>query len=383
MKGKILGIGILVILLLSSLAVGLWSANVKENTMKKISDGGVKEYTPHGVIRINNDTDFADQASQEGWPGDGSQSNPYIISGWDIDAQGAGNAIYIGNTTSYFIVKNCYLYNASWYSWPYFGGAGITLYNTTHGIILNNSCEDNKYGIYLYNSYKNTILNNSLPFHVSDSILLAYSDNNTMVNNTCTFNQYAGISLDHSGYNSVYDNNCSYNNEYGILEYASSNNELYDNIIECNGYYGIKITNFASNNRIMTNTIFNNSYYGVYIESGDSNSIYKNIFSYNNGSNDTFNSSHIQAYDDGINNSWNSSSGIGNYWHDWANNNDTNDQNNDGIVDWPYPIDGPAGAKDYYPLKNPQPIPEFSTGIWIFIVALIFILGMVRFRKTF
>ena len=42
--------------------------------------------------------------------------------------------------------------------------------------------------------------------------------------------------------------------------------------------------------------------------------------------------------------------GIGNYWYDWANNNNTNDNNHDGIVDWPYSIAGSAGAKDYSPL---------------------------------
>jgi hypothetical protein len=42
---------------------------------------------------------------------------------------------------------------------------------------------------------------------------------------------------------------------------------------------------------------------------------------------------------------------VGNYWYDWANNNDTNDQNHDGIVDWPYMIDGGL-AKDNFPLKN-------------------------------
>ena len=70
-------------------------------------------YTTHDVIRINNDTDFTNQATAEGWPGDGTQSNPYMISGYDIDAHVAGNAICIGNTSVYFVVENSYLYNAS------------------------------------------------------------------------------------------------------------------------------------------------------------------------------------------------------------------------------------------------------------------------------
>ncbi len=103
---------------------------------------------------------------------------------------------------------------------------------------------------------------------------------------------------------------------------------------------------------------------------------------------DTYNSWFVQAYDNGTDNHWNSTSGVGNYWHDWANNNDTNDQNGDGIVDWPYPIAGSAGAKDYYPLKTPSggTIPEFSTGLWIVIIVLIVLiamLGVARMRNKF
>ncbi len=75
-----------------------------------------RSYTPHGIIRINSDAEFAQIAQQEGWPGDGSESNPYIIEGYEIDAQGVGNCIYIGNTTVHFIIRNCYLHGAYYQS---------------------------------------------------------------------------------------------------------------------------------------------------------------------------------------------------------------------------------------------------------------------------
>jgi parallel beta-helix repeat protein len=147
--------------------------------------------------------------------------------------------------------------------------------------------------------------------------------------------------------------------------------------------YGIYV--FSSDNNTVVNSLLsNNSEYGIYINSGSYNRIYNNSFYYNHGSGDTYDSDKIQAYDDDSNNYWNSLSGYGNYWCDWANNNGTNDNNGDGIVDWPYLIDGSAGAEDYYPLKTPSsdavPIPEFSVlSVVIMFMALLFI--MVRRRK--
>jgi len=48
-----------------------------------------------------------------------------------------------------------------------------------------------------------------------------------------------------------------------------------------------------------------------------------------------------------------SNKGFGNYWYDWANNNDTNDHDHNGIVDWLYRI--PVQSLQYsdlFPLKN-------------------------------
>ncbi len=102
--------------------------------------------------------------------------------------------------------------------------------------------------------------------------------------------------------------------------------------------------------------------------------IWGNSFYYNYGSGDTFNYSHVQAFDKGNNNHWYSSLRIGNYWHDWANNNNTNDRNHDGIVDWPYPIWGSEEAKDYYPLTEPIEISQTSGWNYVAIILIIIIL---------
>jgi len=71
------------------------------------------------------------------------------------------------------------------------------------------------------------------------------------------------------------------------------------------------------------------------------NRIWNNTFIGNNGAASIYDSSHVQAYDSGMSNWWNSTDGYGNYWSDWQS------------PSLPYDISGTAGAKDCYPLATP------------------------------
>ncbi len=632
----------IVLLILGNTVFAMHSSGKTLQLGEKI--GSKLKYTPHNVIRINNDTDFANQAASEGWPGDGSQNNPYIISGYDIDAHNAGNAIYIGNTTVYFIIRNCRIRNATHATCciPEPFGAGVRVINVKNGEIRNNTLMDNIYGIILVSSSKNIILNNTMAHNwrgvviqnsssniltnnnisgnmegvqishssnitilkndvssnydgygifiensydliisqnnvlnnlqsglemhgVSNSIIInntffndshgisltEHSFNNTVEYNTAFYNEVdiniestggniiahnsfgedrqgilidssqdnivvhnhisnntiSSISLWNASYNIVADNimesggisisgnlqqfltnridktnkvngrsvyflknasvvnipsdagevilaNCrditienlnlnnvsvgiiiaysslikvsnntlvdcptgiyiqnSFNNSIsnnkvslsfeGIDIFSSNNNTIKNNRIFKNDMQGIFIykssenvieNNNISNNRwdgiylwrassniIVGNNISRNRNYGVYIDKECSyNIVYGNLFLYNHGSGNSFNDSYIQARDDGSGNYWNSSSGIGNYWLDWANNNDTNDNNGDGIVDWPYPIDGSANSKDYYPLKTlSSPVKKPSCHCFLVTLAVILIIAAV------
>ncbi len=114
---------------------------------------------------------------------------------------------------------------------------------------------------------------------------------------------------------------------------------------------GIKIISSGSN-ELINNMVVNSSSYGIFLKDSNYNRIFNNTLYYNDGSGDRFNASFVQAYDNGIN-YWNTTGnpqGYGNYWYEWANNNNSNDQNGDGIVDWPYALDG--GAIDHFPEKS-------------------------------
>ncbi|MEM3738132.1 MAG: hypothetical protein QW204_00060, partial [Thermoplasmata archaeon] len=76
-------------------------------TILTVSCNSVAEkFTVRTPIRINGDNGFT--TTNGVVAGNGSETNPYIIEGWEIDGSGYGFGIYIGNTTAYFIIRNCY-----------------------------------------------------------------------------------------------------------------------------------------------------------------------------------------------------------------------------------------------------------------------------------
>ena len=525
MESKILTVGILSLLILNIIFIELPSPNMNRNLIKEISIISDKmSSVSHDSIRIHNNSDFINQAASNGWPGNGSKTNPYVISGYDIDACGGDYGIEIDNTSVYFVIKNCTVSNTTKngygiYFWGVMHGRvennnisgnwegiflensvnntiigntiygnyeglclgessdnnlisdnditqntwdGLSIYYSTTNIIKNNTISNNsKYGVYLRGAAKITIANNTISnnwegvFEESSSNcsfidntltnnyegmgLGASADNNFISCNHIALSTWDGISIYYSSHNRIENNTLSSNHKYGIYMNGSSNNKILNNTISMswegiflhssthntivsneilhnyegmglgassddnlilrncitfNTWDGLSIyystgnilkNNTISNNNkygiylqstvgciIVKNNISNNDDYGIYINESRNTIICRNIFFYNHGSTNTFDSLHIQAYDNGINNYWNSSEGIGNYWEDWANNNDTNDQNGDGIVDWPYKIDGSADAKDYCPLKSTsETIPEFPYGLWIVILVII------------
>jgi len=69
----------------------------------------VKAYITHAPITIVSDSDFANQASLEGWEGNGSAVAPYIIENYTIYAPGSTPAISITwiSESTHYIIRNC------------------------------------------------------------------------------------------------------------------------------------------------------------------------------------------------------------------------------------------------------------------------------------
>ena len=490
--------------MLLSIALAISYTNPETAPFEKVRDSA---YLPHSLIRIYNDTNFSDTALQEGWLGDGSPGNPYIIANYEINASGALVGIYISNTTVHFKIQDCrvhdaanldiFLFNVSngvltrdefvltknngygiylkfsksclletvnsssnsahnlymYYSndtiirnstFSHSGsGDGILLSNSNNNRIENNDCSwNNQYGLRLYDTCNSNIVSNNSALNNQHAITLdSDCDHNIVYNNTCAFNT-DGILLINSDFNLIQDNSC-HDNTYGIDLDFSQHNEIIDNMLDTNiqcsmliGYdsddniivnnscsafmhaiylyyctgnellnntcsgssNGIILWN-AINNTIRSNTleqnnqgiavysssdgnvfsynmISNSTSYGIYLESGQNNDIWNNTFYHNNGTGDAYDPLHIQAYDSGINNTWNHSGsphGYGNWWSDWQ----TPDNNADGMVDYEYNISGSAGAKDWYPLTTQPVIPEPP----IFVLVIIMTAGFLFVRR--
>lgn len=248
--------------------------------------------------------------------------------------------------------------------------AGIFLVNCDFTKILGNLLNNNKGdGMSLDASNDNFIEENFINNNQGDGILLtASSNNNTIKTNTIIDNRYgidladseendfieniinsslyAGIYLYNGNFSKVIGNIIHNNTQSGIdleLIYNGiiAENTIYNNLQHgINGFLDIYYTNITSNN------IYNNNLAGIYIESSSSNDVTRNriesnviygvhianpqskynLFSYN-----FFIGNGRHAYDDGLDNNWNSSV-IGNYWDNYTG----TDANNDGIGDTAY-----------------------------------------------
>jgi len=264
-------------------------------------DIGLKtSWVPHAPIRIDSNADFPGIASS----GNGSVGNPWIIEGWDINGTGFGYCIYIGNTTDYHTVRDCYVYKADgYYSSPFFLESGLLLYNVQNSTYTNNTATlNNLDGIYLWDSDNNTLSNNTAFSNNQSGINLHSSSNCTLSNNTASSNFDRGIKLSDSN-NNTFFNNTVLNNCYGFQLYNSNNNTLTINTASSNTGRGINVISSSnntltknkassngdsglclyssSNNTLSNNTASSNNDYGIYLEDSGGNTLGYNIASNN------------------------------------------------------------------------------------------------------
>ena len=279
---------------------------------------------PHDAIRIDGDDDFHAQAAAEGWPGSGTQEDPYRIEYWEISMESVtGHCIEIRNTRVHFIVQECvlrdsqvsqyagiYLYNVSdgslsnnllLQNW-----AGIRLTNSSHididsnnctnsvwyGIwlevdstynwLFNNTCDGaGQHGIYLYDGCAhNEILNNTISNMANHGISLTIDCGfSTVANNTCTATNH-GIVIDRSPECVVSFNNCSYNVYDGIYVVNTDISTITNNTCIGNNRHGVVVilSNYVT---VADNTLSENTYDGIVMDRTSQSSIMNNILDSN------------------------------------------------------------------------------------------------------
>jgi parallel beta-helix repeat protein len=224
--------------------------NLLHNTNKILVRKSLLNNEKHDPIVIEGNLDFVTQVRDEDWPGDGSESSPYVISGLDI-FNSEFSAIQISNTNVHFQISNCRLINDT---------TGISLDNVRNGHIFNNT---------IYNAIGGKNINNE-----RSGISILWSRNNFIEKNTIYKTEWA-LHLDLSASYNIISSNTIFDNVNGIMiTETSNNNKIINNNINSN-VLGIEAMN-SSENEISYNLVHYNSWIGINAEEIRDNLIYGN-----------------------------------------------------------------------------------------------------------
>jgi parallel beta-helix repeat protein len=152
----------------------------------------------------------------------GAWNDPHIIENITINAGKFGIGILIEDSSEYFIINNCTIYNSST---GQLNTAGIYLKNTSNGTIIDNNLSyNNGSGLILDNSINNTISNNYITNNGEDGIfVIGQSRNNTLYENDIVNNTIKGLDLNKTtSWNIIYRNNFT-NNGINAMDNGTSN----------------------------------------------------------------------------------------------------------------------------------------------------------------
>ncbi|OLS26673.1 MAG: hypothetical protein HeimC3_07750 [Candidatus Heimdallarchaeota archaeon LC_3] len=228
-----------------------------------IRNDGSNNIVSHDSISIDGNSDFASQALSEGWPGDGSENNPYLIKDYLINGS-ILEGVEISNTNVYFVLESILVNNS--------GTHGIQLVNVTNAKLINNTAinsVDSGFDLVLeFNN--NVVINNTAINNGRAGFGVWWGDNNLLMNNTAINNGQHGFQLENSNYNGLFYNVATNNSQHGFSFYLNANyNNFTFNYGVNNGESGVKSTQ-SSNNYIHKNILENNLEYGIWLDASSS-----------------------------------------------------------------------------------------------------------------
>ena len=193
-------------------------------------------YSPHASIYIDGVSDIISQ----GWPGSGSNDDPYVISGLNISGPSSISLIEIRNLAASIKINDCILVG---------GKIGIEFYEVGS-----------------YSGSISTISNNIITKSTEHGILL--SCNSTRINsNTITYNGKSGINISDFGVNiNITCNNFISNSEYGV---AITQNIIQDNEISWNCFIANNLGGSSQALDEGTNNKFEYNYWDDWVSQSD------------------------------------------------------------------------------------------------------------------
>ncbi len=367
----------------------------------------VLAYTPHDAIWIDGNAEMVAQATAEMWPGNGSESAPYMITGYYFDQY--TQPLRIWNTDLHWVfsgnevtgdptvqcgtwITNC---SNGVISDNYIHGrhAGMWLEDLTNFSIIDNIVSNNRaHAIEIAGVVRESVISgNTIDGNLGSGIRITAVIDSVVSENSITDCDGAGIQvLSTADASEFYDNDIcevtsiglqlgystsvhvernsiSNATASGIYILGSESCTVFNNSVSNGQQNGIRFTNcnFGSienntvsdcldagisvssgtNSTFRFNRVHNTGQYGFELGASSSNmTITRNAF-YSCGSN-------CQILDDGTDNMF-----IFNFYNDWS----SPDENLDGIVDNPYSADGSSLNLDPYPLSDPNIVPVTPT----------------------
>ena len=248
-----------------------------------------------GKIHVNNNWTATKAAGI--CTGNGIYSDPYAIEDLVIDGGGSGSCILIENSTVFFRIENCTVYNSGGYYVTEIGlslHAGIKLSYVNNSLIIDNDSSGNWFGIRIEYSDNNTISGNT----VNDGIIIFDSGNTTVsgnIMNHCGLELYGSLE-EVSSYDIDTTNLVNgkplyyYTNEVhlgpdnftnaGQVILVNCNDSLVSNLNISDSSIGISL-HYCNNNTISGNTA-NNNCYGIHLIFSDYNTVSGNTAINNN-----------------------------------------------------------------------------------------------------
>ncbi|MEM2111784.1 MAG: NosD domain-containing protein [Candidatus Bathyarchaeia archaeon] len=323
----------------------------------KVNPSIFQSYIKHNPIYISGNDGFTFFNGVTS--GSGTISDPYTISGWEIEVLTGLNerpGIVVENTNAFFAIKNCYIHGdydrSVYYDWGTLH-PGIILKNVINGKIESVKISRAAPGLQISRSMNNLFVDCNV-YDNRYGVKILESEKNMIINSVIADNDGYSVSLENSSGNVI--SRSKIINGYSsniILERHSNNNLITDCTISHGGGHGVAFENSNFNN--VTFNVISIHYAGISLDVLPEDRV--NPSSYNRFHHNNFldNTKQVWIYDANF---------IGlNYWDDGAEGNYWNDhtgidENNDGIGDAPYTI----GKKnqDNHPLMNPWSGPVLS-----------------------
>lgn len=242
------------------------------------------------TIRINSNADLISQAALNGWPGNGTIGNPYMIENRTYENI-TRTAIFMGNITLHFIIRNITISNLSDPS-----ETALVISNCNNGTVIENhihNMDGDGIGVYgsvfydigqtisiisnridgvrigIYASYLSgtRFINNSVKNSTLDGLYFGHCRDLFVSGNNCSFNGHSGMKINGGGLSTYQNNTCSNNSYYaGInVEYTSGGETFRNNTCNGNNGTGIIYRPRWSKANITENTCSRNTYRGIYL----------------------------------------------------------------------------------------------------------------------